>query len=116
MDLIITDHHLSDEAKGNPDAFAVVNPNQPDCEYPDKNLAGVGVAFKLAHALLREKGKENLVEGFLKVVAHRHGCRYYESDGRKSRDCHARLTAICRKRKNFGLKSFDGSCRLHMRR
>lgn len=69
VDLIITDHHLSDETHGNPDAFAIVNPNQTDCEYPDKNLAGVGVAFKLAHALLREKGRENLVEGFLKVVA-----------------------------------------------
>ena len=69
IDLIITDHHLSDDAQGNPDAYAVVNPNQAGCEYPDKNLAGVGVAFKLAHALLREKGKENLVEGFLKIVA-----------------------------------------------
>lgn len=69
IDFIVTDHHLCDEEKGNPDAFSVINPNQPGCEYPDKNLAGVGVAFKLAHALLREKGKENLVKGFLKVVA-----------------------------------------------
>ena len=69
VDLIITDHHLSDEAKGNPDAYAVVNPNQTGCEYPDKNLAGVGVAFKLIHALLRETGKENLVRHFLKMVA-----------------------------------------------
>jgi single-stranded-DNA-specific exonuclease len=69
IDLIITDHHLADEAKGNPDAFAVINPNQIGCDYPDKHLAGVGVAFKLAHALLREKGRENLVESFLKMVA-----------------------------------------------
>jgi single-stranded-DNA-specific exonuclease len=69
VDLIVTDHHLSDDAKGNPNAFAVINPNQAGCDYPDKNLAGVGVAFKLAHALLREKGREKLVEGFLKVVA-----------------------------------------------
>ena len=69
IDLIITDHHLSDENLGNPDAYAVVNPNQIGCDYPDKNLAGVGVGFKLAHALLREKGKERLVEAFLKVVA-----------------------------------------------
>ena len=69
MDLIITDHHLSDEKVGNPNAFAVVNPNQIGCNYPDKHLAGVGVAFKLAHALLREKGKENIVKGFLKMVA-----------------------------------------------
>jgi single-stranded-DNA-specific exonuclease len=69
IDLIITDHHLADDAKGNPDAYAIVNPNQAGDEYPDKNLAGVGVAFKLAHALLREKGKEKLVPGFLKMVA-----------------------------------------------
>ncbi|MCY7374454.1 MAG: single-stranded-DNA-specific exonuclease RecJ [Pyrinomonadaceae bacterium] len=69
LDFIATDHHLPDEANGLPDAFAVVNPNQIGCEYPDKNLAGVGVAFKLAHALLREKDKEKLVRGFLKVVA-----------------------------------------------
>ncbi len=68
MDFIVTDHHLPKE-NGLPEAFAVVNPNQTGCEYPDKNLAGVGVAFKLAHALLKEKGKENLVKGFLKVVA-----------------------------------------------
>ena len=69
MDVIVTDHHVSDEGRGNPPAYAVVNPNQPGCEYPDKNLAGVGVAFKLVHALLREKGKENLVRGFMKIVA-----------------------------------------------
>ena len=68
MDVIVTDHHLTKD-EGLPNAFSIVNPNQPDCEYPDKNLAGVGVAFKVAHALLREKGKENLVKGFLKVVA-----------------------------------------------
>lgn len=69
LDLIITDHHLSDDSKGNPDAFAVINPNQTGCDYPDKHLAGVGVAFKLVDALLREKGREKLVEGFLKMVA-----------------------------------------------
>jgi single-stranded-DNA-specific exonuclease len=69
LDFIVTDHHLSDPEKGNPDAFAVVNPNQPGCPYPDKHLAGVGVAFKLAHALLREKNKEHLVPAFLKIAA-----------------------------------------------
>lgn len=69
LDVIVTDHHLSDEVRGNPECVAMVNPNQTGCEYPDKNLAGVGVAFKLAHALLREKGRENIVHGFLKVVA-----------------------------------------------
>ena len=69
LDFIVTDHHISDPLRGNPDAFAVINPNQPDCEYPDKHLAGVGVAFKLAHALLREKEKEHLVPAFLKIAA-----------------------------------------------
>ncbi|MEP7213797.1 MAG: single-stranded-DNA-specific exonuclease RecJ [Acidobacteriota bacterium] len=69
LDVIVTDHHLSDEVRGNPPAFAIVNPNQTGCEYPDKNLAGVGVAFKLAHALLRERGKENLLRSFLKIAA-----------------------------------------------
>ncbi len=69
LDIIITDHHLSDEQKGNPPAVAVVNPNQTGCEYPDKNLAGVGVAFKLIQALLKEKGREKTAKGFLKVVA-----------------------------------------------
>ncbi|MBK9216108.1 MAG: single-stranded-DNA-specific exonuclease RecJ [Chloracidobacterium sp.] len=69
LDVIVTDHHLSDADKGNPLAAAVINPNQPGCLYPDKNLAGVGVAFKLAHALLRENGLEAEVPQFLKIAA-----------------------------------------------
>ncbi len=69
LDVIITDHHLPDENEGAPPAFAVLNPNQAGCPYPDKNLAGVGVAFKLVHALFRERGREPQVEGFMKVVA-----------------------------------------------
>jgi len=69
LDVIVTDHHLSDEVRGNPPAVAVVNPNQPGCPYPDKNLAGVGVAFKLAHALLRESNLEHEVPQFLKIAA-----------------------------------------------
>jgi single-stranded-DNA-specific exonuclease len=69
LDVIVTDHHLSDEVNGNPPAFAIVNPNQTGCEYPDKHLAGVGVAFKLAHVLLRERGLEKYVPAFLKIAA-----------------------------------------------
>lgn len=69
LDIIITDHHLPDEDEGSPPALAVLNPNQRGCRYPDKNLAGVGVAFKLIHALFRERGKEAVVPGFLKMVA-----------------------------------------------
>ncbi|MFN2453072.1 MAG: single-stranded-DNA-specific exonuclease RecJ [Pyrinomonadaceae bacterium] len=69
LDVIVTDHHLPDETVGVPPALCVLNPNQRDCAYPDKNLAGVGVAFKLAHALLRMRGREHLIGGFLKMVA-----------------------------------------------
>ncbi len=69
LDVIITDHHLPDEKEGAPPAFAVLNPNQVGCEYPDKSLAGVGVAFKLVHALFRENGREAQVPAFMKVVA-----------------------------------------------
>jgi single-stranded-DNA-specific exonuclease len=51
IDSIVTDHHLPDE-RALPQALAVVNPNQPGCDYPEKGLAGVGIAFKLAQALL----------------------------------------------------------------
>jgi len=69
LDVVITDHHLPDQDEGVPPAFAVLNPNQFGCPYPDKNLAGVGVAFKLVHALFREIGRESQVPAFLKVVA-----------------------------------------------
>lgn len=51
LDIIITDHHsIGPEI---PDALAVINPKQIDCPYPEDMLAGVGVAYKLAQALLR---------------------------------------------------------------
>jgi single-stranded-DNA-specific exonuclease len=53
VDLIVTDHHLPDGVVGMPDALAVINPNQPFCDYPYKELCGAAVAFKLAHALLQ---------------------------------------------------------------
>src|SRR3989440_1190231 len=69
LDIIVTDHHLADKDEGAPPALAVLNPNQQGCEYPDKNLAGVGVAYKLIHALFRERGREAQAPGFLKMVA-----------------------------------------------
>ena len=69
LDIIVTDHHLPDADEGAPPALAVLNPNQHGCDYPDKSLAGVGVAFKLIHALFRERGREEQVPGFLKMVA-----------------------------------------------
>ncbi|NIK75935.1 single-stranded-DNA-specific exonuclease [Paenibacillus castaneae] len=50
IDVVVTDHHEPPEQI--PNAIAVVNPKQEGCSYPFKGLAGVGVAFKLAHAML----------------------------------------------------------------
>ena len=49
ISLVITDHHECKETL--PMAAAVVDPHRPDCNYPHRNLSGVGVAFKLAAAL-----------------------------------------------------------------
>jgi len=55
LDLIITDHHHPGAEL--PDCVALVNPKQPKDDYPDKDLAGVGLAFKLASALLEDCGQ-----------------------------------------------------------
>lgn len=55
LDVIVTDHHSVPTKI--PEAIAVINPKQSDCEYPFKDLAGVGVAFKLAQALQIASGK-----------------------------------------------------------
>ena len=68
VDLIVTDHHLA-EAGELPRALAVLNPNQPGCAYPCKELCGAGVAFKIAQALLEENGRAHLLPSFLKMVA-----------------------------------------------
>ncbi len=67
VDLIITDHHEPDSEL--PLALAVINPKRHDCSYPDKNLAGVGVALKLVQALCRKAGRDNWLPGFIKVAA-----------------------------------------------
>lgn len=72
LDMIITDHHLPDEDV--PPAVAVLNPNQPGCQYPEKNLCGAGVTFKLIQALLARLDwpaakSRRLLESFLKLVA-----------------------------------------------
>ncbi len=56
ISLIVTDHHEPQAIL--PDAYAILNPKKPGEAYPFKNLAGVGVAFKLAHALLGKIPKE----------------------------------------------------------
>ena len=67
VDVVVTDHH--EPAPTLPMATAIVNPHQPDCPYPFKGLCGVGVAFKLAHALAAGRGEPAAVERYLDVVA-----------------------------------------------
>ena len=88
LDLIVTDHHLPETAASDstgvtiPDCLAVINPAQPGCPYPNKDLCGAAVAFKLAHALFDAaapltpdpaafltRTRNVLVPSFLKLVA-----------------------------------------------
>jgi single-stranded-DNA-specific exonuclease len=67
IDLVITDHHEPDVEL--PRAFAVINPKRRDCSYPDKNLAGVGVALKLVQALCGRTDNAKLLPAFVKIAA-----------------------------------------------
>ena len=68
IDVIVTDHHLPGGPL--PSCISVLNPKRSGCEYPDKDLAAVGVAFKLALALARALEKnENFVWAMLDLVA-----------------------------------------------
>ncbi|MEO8246760.1 MAG: single-stranded-DNA-specific exonuclease RecJ [Chloroflexota bacterium] len=55
LDVIVTDHHLPGPIL--PPAVAVVDPHRLDCAYPDPDLTGAGLAFKLAAALLARRGR-----------------------------------------------------------
>jgi len=73
LDLIITDHHLPDAHDAVPAALAILNPNQPGCAYPEKNLCGAAIALKLAQALLERRdparAREKTLPSFLKMAA-----------------------------------------------
>lgn len=66
VDMIITDHHECQERL--PEAVAVIDPKRQDCAYPNKNLAGVGVAFKLACALTGDERQCMTLYGDLAAV------------------------------------------------
>ena len=66
VDLIITDHHECRE-QTIPEAIAVIDPKQDDCMYPNKDLAGVGVALKLVCAV--EGKSEEIVERYADLAA-----------------------------------------------
>jgi single-stranded-DNA-specific exonuclease len=68
IDVIVTDHHTPGATL--PAAVAVVNPRQVDCPYPEKGLAGTGVAYKVCQALyLARGGDEEELRYFLDLVA-----------------------------------------------
>jgi single-stranded-DNA-specific exonuclease len=68
IDVIVTDHHLP--SGDLPECLAILNPKRNGDEYPDKDLAAVGVTFKLALALARELGaSDNFVWAMLDLVA-----------------------------------------------
>lgn len=68
LECIITDHH--EPGPRIPDALAVLDPKRPDCSYPEKELAGIGVAYKLCQALFRALGREEgELEAYLDMVA-----------------------------------------------
>ena len=66
MDIIITDHHECKETI--PEAYAAIDPKRKDCEYPFKNLAGVGVAFKLIQALDENASVKELMEKYSDLI------------------------------------------------
>jgi len=67
LDIIVTDHHQPPEQL--PVALAIINPKQPECPYPEKNLAGVGVAFKLCQALWQHYDCVDNQFDYLDIVA-----------------------------------------------
>ena len=67
IDVIVTDHHLPPGVL--PSAAAVLNPKQDGCTYPFKDLAGVGVAFKLCCELIRRSGKKISIDSLLRIAA-----------------------------------------------
>ncbi len=68
ISVIVCDHHLAGEEL--PKAEAILNPNQPQCDYPFKGLSGCGVGFKFMQAFCVKKGlKQDQLNEYLELVA-----------------------------------------------
>ncbi|MGL6174790.1 MAG: single-stranded-DNA-specific exonuclease RecJ [Cellulosilyticaceae bacterium] len=67
LDIIITDHHECQEVL--PKAYCIINPKRPDSTYPFESLAGVGVTFKLIHALALRENVEDEIWQYLDIVS-----------------------------------------------
>jgi single-stranded-DNA-specific exonuclease len=67
MDIIITDHHMP--LKNLPEAVAVVDPKRNDSAFPNRDLAGAGVAFKFLQALFHKDNREEWLASLLDLVA-----------------------------------------------
>ena len=81
IDVVITDHHECKQAI--PEAAAVVDPHRPDCPYPFKGLAGVGVALKLAMAAAGPDRAGLVFPGVRRSGGGGHGGRRDAHDGRE---------------------------------
>ena len=102
LEFVVTDHHQLLERL--PEALAIVNPHRDDCPYPFKNLAGVGVAFKLATAVLSDKYDS-------KVVLQ----RYYDLLSLGTISDIVSLTGENRLYTKYGLKHFSNTCNVGLK-
>lgn len=95
IDFIVCDHHLPGDTL--PPAVAVLDPKRPDCPYPDENLSGCGVAFKLAQALaLRRNCPLEKLDEWLDLVAVSIACDLVPMTGENRVLMHLGLQALHR--------------------
>jgi single-stranded-DNA-specific exonuclease len=113
VDVIITDHHLPGPEL--PEALALLDPMLPESNYPERGLAGVGVAFKLIQALFQKAGRTSVLRHYLKLVAIGTIADIAELRGENRvlvRQGLAELDNVA----NLGLQSLIGVCGLRGRR
>lgn len=114
VDLIITDHHQPESTL--PPALAVLNPRRQDCGYPDKNLAGVGVVFKLIQALCEQTGHRNWLSAVLKLVALGTIADVVPLQGENRVMARLGLDELAKGQNSSGLQALIDSCRLTEKR